>query len=380
MPDIAETETVLGTGERTTSTGNPLRDAIRGLVPPTDPDAEAGEEDAEPDAGEQDEEEESESTDVVESESESDEEAEEEAEEAPEDEESDEDKGDKKPKKTPKLSSVEILMPNADGSQGPRGTGKITLEGVPQEAADAIRHYQKAAGELPLVKERLAVSEKDAAIADFIEKNPLDAMVIIDHSRPEVTTEFVKLWLQMNPTAIPALIKELELDELDDKSARIMAKGTKTEARQKAFESASKHKGDYGMKQRVDDLLQVPLAMAQQAGIKGDDYQDFMVLAGRKMAAAFKQNNNLSQRDVALLLQSTVARYVGTAATPKPKKNPTETAKSFTTKVDKSKKFKVVGGGHSQVSSASGTPEKFPRGTTLQEAINQFKGKKPNKK
>jgi AAA ATPase containing von Willebrand factor type A (vWA) domain len=197
MPDIdTDLESLAEERAIESVSGNPLKDAIHNIA--------TGREE---DTGSEQDDEETESEDEVlevdeQEETEDASEATEETEESKDSEETEDEEADKPKGKTPKLSSVDIPMPNADGSKGPRGTGKIKLDGVPQEAADAMRHYIKQADKLPLVEQQLAVAQEGAQVADFIEADPFSALVMITNARPDAAEEFVKNYVAMNPAII----------------------------------------------------------------------------------------------------------------------------------------------------------------------------------
>lgn len=345
--------------------GNPLKEAIAKMS--------AGREEAEV----QDDPEESEETPVVEESEETEETSEEpeektdeEAAEATDEEETEGEEAEQPKGKTPKLTSLDIPMPNADGDKGPRGTGKIKLEGVPQEAADAIRHYQKQADRLPLVEQQLQVAQEGAQIADFIERDPYSAIVMIGNAVPEAVDEFVKSYIQMNPTKVAQFTDELELGEMTERELKLNAKNVKRDADERAVKSYQNHAGQYATQKQADSLLILAQNLASQANVPEDEMEDFMFSASRRVAKLYKANPHITNRDVVAALQPLVVKYAKAPTTTAPQKAK-GSAKVFTAKVTNAKKFSVVGSGKPAIK-PQGSIGRPPKGTTTAQAIKML--------
>jgi hypothetical protein len=359
LDSLADEKTVDGS-----TAGNPLKDAIANLGR------------IEKDGSEQDDEE----VEDEDSQSESETEVEEEDEEKPEEsdtevedqesEDEDEEQAEKPKGKAPKLSNLDIPMPNADGSKGPRGTGKITVEGLPQEAADAMRHFIKEAHRLPLVEEQLQVAQESAQIADFVEQDPFSAMVMISNARPDSADEFARAYFSMHPDKIVEFAKELDLENMTEREQKLLAKTTKRDIEDKAKGSYQQHHGSFSVQKQADRLLVTVQDLAQAANLSEDETEEFMLVSSKRLAKLFAQNPRITNREVVANLQPVLARYAK-PVTPTPKlkaKDSKEAAKVFTAKAQKSQKFQVVGSGKSSMKPA-GKVGKLPKGTSLTQAI-----------
>lgn len=298
-----------------------------------------------------------------------------EAEEPAEEEESDEEEGEKPKGKQPKLSDLEIPMPNADGSKGPRGTGTIKVEGLPQEAADAMRHYIKQSQRLPLVEQQLDAAHEQAQIADFLEHDPFSAMVMISAARPDATEEFVKSYLQMNPGKIAQISTELELDDMTEREQKLAAKDAKRAAEDRARQSYQGHVGQYSTQRQADRLLAVAQDLAHTANVPEDEMEEFMFIASRRVAKLYQQNPRITNRDVVASLQPVVAKYAKAVTPTSSPKGKQASPKVFKAKAQKSQKFAVVGSGKTAMKPA-GAVGKIPKGTTVKDAIQMVRAGK----
>lgn len=379
MPNL-DTDTDSLADERTVESalGNPLRDAISNFRSGRDGSAESPQDDDDEESPEveQDLDEDAEEEVVEDDQDEpAEDSADDEDEEPVEDEESEDD--DKSPEsKKPKLSSVDIPMPNADGTKGPRGTGKVTLDGVPQQAADAIRHYMKQADRIPLLEEQLAVASEGAQIADFLESDPFAAMVMINTAVPDKMDEFVKSWIQQNPSKIGKFVEELDLENMTERELKLAAKEATRDATERAKQAYQGHSNQFQFQKQADQLLLTAQDLARTAGVEKDDMEEFMFVSSRRIAKLYQQNPRITNREVVAALQPVVAKYAkAVSPTKTPKVTPKDPSKTFKTKVGKSQKFVVVGSGKTPLKVAGGF-KKPPKGTTTLGAIKMLRAGK----
>lgn len=337
--------------------GNPLKAAIQNLS--------GREEEAGDDTEETEESLETENTEETEETSEETTEETEETEEVTE-EETEGEEAEQPEGKTTKLATLDIPMPNADGSKGPRGTGKIKLDGVPQEAADAMRHYIKQADKLPLVEQQLVAAQEGAQIADFIEADPFSALVMIGNAVPDAVDEFIKSYIQMNPAKVAKMTEELELADMSERELKLAAKVARKEAEERAVKSYQAHAGKYATQKQADSLIILAQELAATANVPEDEMEEFMFLASRKVAKLYQANPRITHREVVAGLQPVVAKYAKAPTKEAPKAK--GSAKVFTAKVKKAQKFSVVGSGKAAIKPVGGL-KRAPKGTTTSQAI-----------
>src|SRR6185436_5139631 len=128
------------------------------------------------------------------------------------------------PKAQGRTFSVEIPTLNADGSKGPRGSGVLLLEGLPQEFRDTIVSHVKRSQALEATQQRLAEAREFETDARFFRNDPLNAMRLVAVEKPELASKFVESWVLQNRQATKALVRALKLDDTDEEKLELRGK------------------------------------------------------------------------------------------------------------------------------------------------------------
>lgn len=221
------------------------------------------------------------------------------------------------------LFDVEIPTLNADGSKGPRGTGVLLLEGLPQEFRDTIQSHVKRSMQLDGALQRLEQARELETAARFYQRDPLNAMRLVAVEKPELAHTFVESWIRQNPKATKALYKALKLDTADEEKLELQGqvaenkmRGELTNAYERIDQTVVQTNFIDLAKETVGDIV-APLRMSD------DDRADFEQLAGARIVAeqerrlGARQTPWLNKTELLTLLQPLVTRFTGS---PKPGK------------------------------------------------------------
>lgn len=222
-----------------------------------------------------------------------------------------------KSKSKAQLFDVEIPTLNADGSKGPRGTGVLLLEGLPQEFRDTITSHVKRSMQLDGALQRLEQARELETVARFFQRDPLNAMRLVAVEKPELTQKFVESWVRQNPKATKALYKALKLDTADEEKLELLGKVAEGQMRDEL--TTAYDRIDEGVvktnfidlaKETVGDIV-APLRMSD------DDQADFEQLAGARIVAeqerriGARQSPWMTKTELLTLLQPLVKRFTG---------------------------------------------------------------------
>jgi hypothetical protein len=220
------------------------------------------------------------------------------------------------------LFDVEIPTLNADGSKGPRGTGVLLLEGLPQEFRDTITSHVKRSMQLDGALQRLEQARELETAARFYQRDPLNAMRLIAVEKPELAHKFVESWIRQNPKATKALYKTLKLDTADEEKLELQGQVAENQMRDELTNAYSRIDQTVVQtnfidlaKETVGDIV-APLRMSD------DDRADFEQLAGARIVAeqerraGARQTPWMTKTELLTLLQPLVKRFTGSPAKP----------------------------------------------------------------
>lgn len=230
------------------------------------------------------------------------------------------------PKGKQKEFSLDIPTLNADGSKGPRGSGVLRLDGLPQEFRDTIQSHVKRSLQLDSVQQRLGQARELETVARFYQRDPLNAMRLVAVEKPELADTFVQGWMLQHPKAAKALIKTLKIDSTDEEKlelqGRLAAKDMADELN-KAYDDIDQGTVQSNFidlaKETVGDVI-APLFLDK------DDQADFEQLAGARIVAeqerriGVRQSPWLTKTELISLLQPLIEKFTG-APPAKGKKN-----------------------------------------------------------
>jgi len=292
-----------------------------------------------------------------------------------EDEAGDEGEGDKPdPKAQGRTFSVEIPTLNADGSKGPRGSGVLLLEGLPQEFRDTIVSHVKRSQALEATQQRLAEAREFETDARFFRNDPLNAMRLVAVEKPELASKFVESWVLQNPKATKALVRALKLDDTDEEKLELRGKIAAQAERDALAQAYNALDADGVRRDFIDLAHSVVDEITGSLALDGDDKADFEQLAGARIVAEqerrvrARQSPYLSQTELIACIQSIVKKFTGAPPAKGKAKGKPSAGKGGLSREQQGERAKKVerfqrvrGGGSGTGVRPSGTKKKMPR-------------------
>lgn len=294
----------------------------------------------------------------------------------------------------PEVEGVSVTIPtaNADGSKGPAGAGEWTVEGLPQEAADAMRYHIKRSAQVDRLKQQVTETRQQAGIADFYTKQPLLAAQLIEKEKPDVAKQFVAGWMKRNWRDTTSIIAEMGLGQADERILDAESRAAKLEAEQqiadgyRTLTSATRTR-DYV--QGVDETVQ---GVLEPLRLSPEDKQDLELLIGNKISAVHQERSQagrdpfLTPTEVLDTIQPLVGRYVSRAAAPTPGKpaapkaqatppatGPAISAEELQRRADRAAQLKKVAGTPAGTVRPKGFGKVKSTGHPLQDALKRMR-------
>jgi hypothetical protein len=221
------------------------------------------------------------------------------------------------PKGKGRTFDVEIPTLNADGSKGPRGSGVLLLEGLPQEYRDTIISHVKRSQALEGVQQRLEEAREFETDARFFRNDPLNAMRLVAVERPELASKFVESWVVQNPKATKALIKALKIDEADEEKLELRGKIAAQTERDALAVAYNALDADGVKRDFITRAHEVVDEITGSLALDADEKADFEQLAGARIVAEqerrvrARQSPYLDKTELVAAIQSVVKKFTG---------------------------------------------------------------------
>lgn len=268
----------------------------------------------------------------------------------------------------------EVAIPHFRSDQPP-----LTLAGVPQEAADAIRHLANTAAKADTLSQRVEqLSEsnaEDRATLSLLKENPLESMFLLHQQNPTVGQSFAAEWIQMNPQAAVQLFNDLGLGELTEREAKLMADNARFRAKEavdtgrKGFETqAVREKAIQRIMVATDE---VATTLNLQPGKRRDLFER---MAEQELATLTRsKNGQVSKDEMIVALQDLASQFQAIAAPPAKGKvltvQPRDNSGRFAETQQRVQSARALAGGAPAMPALSGWAE--PKDTeTLDDIMN----------
>lgn len=203
------------------------------------------------------------------------------------------------------LLAVEI--PHFRQDQAP-----LNLEGVPQEAADAMRFHIKRSAEVPQLKETVAAAQEDMATVQFLRENPAEGLFMLEKLAPQAAVGFVRSWLERYPQEAVKLVTDLRYDvDLDPYTVETRARAAKVEADQRTDKGAQVYQQRAQEQRFVTDARAVlnDVAATLQLDATSARGKIFRQVAADAMQDAYRANPRITAEGLTLALQDTIAEF-----------------------------------------------------------------------
>jgi len=202
---------------------------------------------------------------------------------------------------------VEIPTLNADGSKGPRGSGVLLLEGLPQEFRDTIVSHVKRSQALDGVQQRLEEAREYETDARFFRADPLNAMRLIGVEKPELAAKFVESWINQNPKATRALIRALKIDDTDEEKLQLRGDLARQNERAELARACETLDADGVRRDFITSAHEVVDEITGSLALDADEKADFEQLAGARIVAEQERR----ARALVAAIQSVVKKFTG---------------------------------------------------------------------
>lgn len=198
-----------------------------------------------------------------------------------EDEDAEEGDDDASPAKTFTVS-VPVLGRSGDEEQ------TLVLEGLPQEFHDQLKAHLKRSAEYDGLAERLQEAEQYQTASDFVTRQPLAAMLMLDQNDREsgagknIGERFTKFWMQQNPEAAIKLIRDLRYDDpdrLDPDVLKERAEAANLKVADAVRKGLAQQSGHTRTAQWTNEVRDVLRGAAAELGLDAEAQEDFMNLA-----------------------------------------------------------------------------------------------------
>lgn len=270
----------------------------------------------------------------------------------------------------PETPLLEVSIPHFRPDQPP-----LTLAGVPQEAADAIRHLANTAAKADQLSQRVTqlsdTNADDQATLSLLKEQPLESMFLLHQQHPDVGRAFAGEWLQMNAAKIVPLLKELdiltvdpgsgEMQFVDPRMARFMADNAKLRA-EKAVDNGRKGFEQSASTERVVQRIQIAVdEVAATLNITDTEWRETFIDAAEKklVALARSKGGQVTKEDMVIALAPVAQKFhaLATPATGKRltvQQQPRDTAGRYAETQARAQTSRALAGGAAAMPAMSG--------------------------
>lgn len=214
--------------------------------------------------------------------------------------------GEAEPDATPVLA---VEIPHFRPDQPP-----LNLEGVPQEAADAMRFHIKRSASVPRLEEAVTAAQEDVATVQFLREHPTEGLFMLEKLAPQAAIGFVRSWLERYPEQAAKLVTDLRYDQfdaVDPYTVQTRARAAQMEAAQRTEQGAAQYQKTAQEQRFVAEsraVLTETLATLQ-LDATSPRARIFRQVAADAMAEAYQANPRITADGLRLALQDTIAEF-----------------------------------------------------------------------
>jgi len=213
----------------------------------------------------------------------------------------------------PTLYDVELPLPNADGSKGPRGTGALKMQFESQEAADTMRHWVKQGLKAKELEATVAQLDDARAALTLAQEQPDTFLHMVTANRPEAAQSFVKTWMQANPDSAIQLFGTLGFGEKSEEVLRLEGRLAAQEAAERIRTGTQTVQTRQTEERFVARAKSTITDLASQIGLTPESaaFKAFASSCAEVLDEQVKRSPALltGQTDLALLLQEQVREW-----------------------------------------------------------------------